>query len=64
MLIDDKLPEGYIVLCTESCRGQSFLVQNLGISIECPHCGHIALTSDLVAEFVERRGRKQDHLAA
>lgn len=53
MIIDGKLPEGYVVLC-DICHSFAFLVKNLGPSVECPKCGTTALSVDLVNDFVDR----------
>jgi len=45
-----RLPEGYIVLCSENGEEYSFLVKSLGISVECPHCGATRCGPDLAAE--------------
>lgn len=53
MYIDDKLPEGYVVVCDGECGDpHSFLVRNLGLSVQCPKCGKVALSVDLATRFV------------
>lgn len=55
MRLDDRLPEGHVVLCTGNGSSEhSFLVRRLGLSVECPKCGHVALSVDLVADFYKR----------
>jgi hypothetical protein len=45
-----RLPEGYIILCSQNGDEYSFLVKSLGISVECPHCGATRCGPDLAAE--------------
>jgi hypothetical protein len=54
MYLDGRLPEGYVVLCTNGGDSHSFLVQRVGPSIECPKCGRTALSVDLAAVYYER----------
>ena len=54
MMIDAKLPEGYVVLCGGRERGHTFLVRQLGPSVECDQCGQTALSVDLVTDFFVR----------
>jgi hypothetical protein len=56
MYIDGKLPEGYVVICAPTGGGpeHSFLRRRVGLSVECPICGKIALSVELVAEFYRR----------
>jgi hypothetical protein len=51
MCLDARLPEGNVILCTGHGDEHSFLVRRLGLSVECPKCGRIALSVDLIAEF-------------
>jgi len=51
MRLDARLPEGNVILCTGHGDEHSFLVRRLGLSVECPKCGRIALSVDLIAEF-------------
>lgn len=51
MVIDAKLTEGYVILCDERSEMHSFLIESLGLSVECPHCGSTALATDLATEF-------------
>jgi hypothetical protein len=51
MYLDDRSPDGHIVVCTGDGTEHSFLRRRLGLSVECPICGHIALSVDLVADF-------------
>jgi hypothetical protein len=54
MRIDARLPEGHVVLCNGGDSEHSFLVHRLGLSVECPNCGRIALSVHLVADFYRR----------
>jgi hypothetical protein len=54
MYIDDRSPDGHIIVCTGDGTEHSFLRRRLGLSVECPVCGHIALSVDLVAAFYRR----------
>ena len=45
-----RLPEGYIILCSQNGDEYSFLVKSLGISVECPHCGATRCGPELAAE--------------
>jgi hypothetical protein len=54
MYLDDRSPDGHIVVCTGDGTEHSFLRRRLGLSVECPVCGQIALSVDLVAEFYRR----------
>ena len=51
MYLDDRLPDGHIVVCTGGGTEHSFCLRRLGVSVECPICGQIALSVDLVADF-------------
>ncbi len=51
IMIDDKLPEGYVILCKAKDEDHTFLVRRLGPSVECPRCGSTALSADLTLEF-------------
>jgi hypothetical protein len=46
-----KLPEGYIILCVLDGDEHSFLARNLGVSVECPHCGATRCSADLAHEY-------------
>lgn len=54
MRLDDRLPEGLVVLCTATGSEHSFLVRRLGLSVECPKCGQLALSVELVADSYMR----------
>ncbi len=56
MILDGRLPEGYVVLCVaDGDEQRSFLVQRLGPSVECPECGRTALSAPLVEDYYRRR---------
>jgi predicted PhzF superfamily epimerase YddE/YHI9 len=57
MIVDGRLPQGYVVVCTNSSDAHSFLVRRLGPSVECPECGHTALSTDLLQAYYERDSR-------
>ncbi len=59
MIIDAKLNEGYVVLCVGSGTWHSFLVQNLGVSVECPQCGRTALSVKLAEDFAAMHDSKK-----
>ena len=52
--LDDRSADGHIIVCTGGGTEHSFLRRRLGLSVECPICGRIALSVDLVAEFYRR----------
>jgi hypothetical protein len=54
MRIEAKLSHSIIIRC--DCD-RTFNVRRLGPSVECPHCGHTALTPDLVTEWHLSRGK-------
>jgi hypothetical protein len=54
MYLDDRSPAGHIVVCRGDGTEHSFLRRRLGLSVECPICGQIALSVDLVADFYRR----------
>ncbi len=58
IMIDDKLTEGYVILCKAKDEDHTFLVRRLGPSVECPRCGSTALSTDLVLEFGLRKNHE------
>jgi hypothetical protein len=54
MYLDDRSPQGHIIVCTGDGTEHSFLRHRLGRSVECPICGQIALSVDLIADFDRR----------
>lgn len=61
MTIDGKLHEGYIVGC--DC-GTFFLAPRLGVSVECPGCGHTELPAPMLTAWMLESGRELPHAAA
>jgi hypothetical protein len=57
MIVDGRLPQGYVVVCTASGDAHSFLVRRLGPSVECPECGRTALSADILQAYYERDSR-------
>jgi hypothetical protein len=57
MILDGRLPQGYVVVCTSGGDSHSFLVRRLGPSVECPGCGRTALSADLLQAYYERDSR-------
>lgn len=57
MILDGRLPQGYVVVCASSGDSHSFLVRRLGPSVECPECGRTALSADLLDAYYERDRR-------
>src|SRR5262245_40993466 len=49
--IEGKLPEGYVIVCNRRGDEFSFLVRNLGLSVECPHCGTTVESTDLALQY-------------
>ena len=49
MRIDAKLPEGYVIICSGEDR--AFLVSRLGLTVECPNCGKLASSAQLLTDF-------------
>jgi hypothetical protein len=54
MHLDARLPKGNVLVCAGNGDEHSFIVQRLGLSVECPQCGQVALSVDLVADFYTR----------
>jgi len=54
MYLDDRSADGHIIVCTGGGSEHSFLRRRLGLSVECPICGQIALSVDLISEFYRR----------
>jgi len=55
MIIDGRLPQGYVVICNADHHSHTFLVKQLGPSAECPKCGPTAMSTELATAFVESR---------
>jgi len=58
LTIEGQIPEGYVVLCRSRGGDFSFLVRNLGLSVECPHCGATAHSAELAMEYYLSRPSK------
>ena len=54
MYLDDRSADGHIIVCTGGGTEHSFLRRRVGLSVECPICGQIALSVDLIADFYRR----------
>ena len=63
LAIEGKLPEGYVIVCSRSGDEYSFLVRNLGLSVECPHCGTTVGSVDLAQEYYLEKADKPDALS-
>jgi hypothetical protein len=57
MVIDGRIPEGYVVVCNSRRDSHSFVVKQLGPSVECPKCGFTAMSTGLAIEFLAKRMR-------
>jgi|SRR6185503_8040712 len=55
--LDERLSEGFVVVCSGGNGEHSFVLRGLGPSIECPLCGRTALSSQLVDAYYEKLGR-------
>jgi len=55
--LDERLSEGFVIVCSSARGEHSFVLRGLGPSIECPLCGRTALSSQLVDAYYERLGR-------
>src|SRR5262249_1136325 len=64
MRLDARLPQGNIIICAGRGDEHSFLVNRLGLSVECPTCGQIGLSVDLVADFYRRQMEASSDQAA
>jgi predicted PhzF superfamily epimerase YddE/YHI9 len=52
--LDERIPEGYVFVCSHSGSEHSFILRKLGPSIECPECGHTALSAALLDAYCKR----------
>ena len=57
MYLDERLSEGFVIVCAGGGGEHSFVMRGLGPSIECPQCGRTALSSQLIDAYYERLGR-------
>ena len=55
MQIDEKIAEGYVILCDSKPEEHVFIVRTLGPAVMCPKCGSSALSGDLATDLVRRR---------
>ena len=55
MVIDGRLPQGYVVISNAEHHSHSFLVKQLGPSVECPKCGRTELSTELATAFIASR---------
>ncbi|MDX1423481.1 MAG: hypothetical protein R3322_10095 [Kiloniellales bacterium] len=55
MEIDEKIAEGYVILCHNKAEEHVFIVRTLGPAVECPKCGSTALSGDLATDYVRRK---------
>jgi hypothetical protein len=54
MRIDGKIADGYVILCD---REHAFMVDRLGISVQCPRCGECALSVELATNYILDQAR-------
>jgi hypothetical protein len=57
MYLDDRIPDGYVIVCAGGGGEHSFLLSKLGPSIECPRCGRTALSTNLLDDYYGRAER-------
>ena len=50
-MIDGKITEGYVIVCNKNHEDHFFVLETIGISVECPRCGHTGLGTELITEF-------------
>ncbi|MEM7171542.1 MAG: hypothetical protein AAF530_15335 [Pseudomonadota bacterium] len=55
MVIDEKITEGYVIICKND---HSFLAPRLGISVECPCCGEVALSVELASSYYFKKSSR------
>ncbi len=56
MYLDERLSEGFVIVCAAADGEHSFVLRRLGPSIECPRCGRTALSSQLIDAYYDRFG--------
>ena len=56
MYLDERLSEGFVIVCAGGGGEHSFVMRGLGPSIECPQCGRTALSSQLIDAYYEQLG--------
>ena len=52
MKIIGKRSDGYFVECDGQGKSHSFVVENLGLTVICPLCGHCETSTDLATNYV------------
>ena len=52
--LDERIPDGYVFVCSYGGSEHSFILPKLGPSIECPECGHTALSAALLDAYCKR----------
>ena len=52
MNIVGKRSDGFLVECDGQGKSHSFLVENLGLTVICPLCGHCETSTDLATNYV------------
>ena len=60
MHIEAKVPKGAVIRC--DCN-ETFVVKQLGLSVECPYCGKTALSADMAADYA-LRDREEKRITA
>ena len=60
MVIDGRIPEGYVVVCSSRGDSHSFVVRHLGPSVECPRCGCAAMSTELAMAFLAKQTGGRD----
>ena len=60
MHIEAKVTKGTVIRCDCS---ETFVVKQLGLSVECPYCGKTALSADMAADFA-LRDREDERITA
>lgn len=61
MRIDGKVADKYVILCDKE---HAFVVERLGISVQCPECGECALSAELATDFVLTQAAERRPLMA
>ena len=64
MYLDERLSEGFVIVCAGGGGEHSFVMRGLGPSIECPQCGRTALASQLIDAYYEQLGRAAESSVA
>lgn len=48
MRVDGKITAGYAIVCDCGC---AFAVERIGVTVECPACGHSELGTDVALGY-------------